>query len=80
MLRLFGLDPPGAEREAYSEAELKMLVHRSTEPGEIEADEREMLYKVFDFAEKEAAGRDGAAPARWSRSRSTCRPTRRSRR
>ena len=32
-----------------------MLVHRSTETGEIEADEREMLYKVFDFAEKEAA-------------------------
>jgi CBS domain containing-hemolysin-like protein len=55
VLRLFGLDPPGAEREAYSEAELKMLVHRSTETGEIEADEREMLYKVFDFAEKEAA-------------------------
>jgi putative hemolysin len=55
VLSLFGLDPPGAEREAYSEAELKMLVHRSTETGEIEADEREMLYKVFDFAEKEAA-------------------------
>jgi CBS domain containing-hemolysin-like protein len=55
VLALFGLDPPGAEREAYSEAELKMLVHRSTETGEIEADEREMLYKVFDFAEKEAA-------------------------
>jgi putative hemolysin len=54
VLALFGLDPPGAEREAYSEAELKMLVHRSTETGEIEADEREMLYKVFDFAEKEA--------------------------
>ena len=55
VLRLFGLEPPGAERETYSEAELKMLVSRSTETGEIEADEREMLYKVFDFAEKEAA-------------------------
>jgi putative hemolysin len=55
VLRLFGLDPPGAERETYSEAELKMLVSRSTETGEIEVDEREMLYKVFDFAEKEAA-------------------------
>ena len=32
-----------------------MLVHRSTETGEIELDEREMLYKVFDFAEKEAS-------------------------
>jgi len=55
VLGLFGMKPPGAEREAYSEAELKMLVHRSTETGEIELDEREMLYKVFDFAEKEAA-------------------------
>jgi CBS domain containing-hemolysin-like protein len=55
VLRLFGLEPPGAERETYTEAELKLLVSRSTETGEIEADEREMLYKVFDFAEKEAA-------------------------
>jgi putative hemolysin len=55
VLRLFGLEPPGAERDIYTEAELKLLVPRSTETGEIEHDEREMLYKVFDFAEKEAA-------------------------
>jgi magnesium and cobalt exporter, CNNM family len=55
VLGIFGMQPPGAEREAYTEAELKMLVHRSTETGEIEHDEREMLYKVFDFAEKEAS-------------------------
>ena len=32
-----------------------MLLEVSTEHGEIETDEREMLYKVFDFAEKEVA-------------------------
>jgi putative hemolysin len=54
-LRLLGLEPPGAEDTAYSEAELKMLLSRSTEHGELQADEQEMLYKVFDFADKEVA-------------------------
>ena len=49
------VDPTFTEGEAHSEAELKMLLEVSTEHGEIEKDEREMLYKVFDFAEKEAA-------------------------
>src|SRR5919202_478605 len=55
VLRLLGLDPPGAETEVHSEAELKMLLNVSTERGEIEQDEQEMLYKVFDFADKEAS-------------------------
>ena len=54
VLRAFGLEPPGAEGEVHSEAELKMLVPASTEHGEIEQQEQEMLYKVFDFADKEA--------------------------
>jgi putative hemolysin len=54
-LRVLGMEPPGAEGTAYSEAELKMLLSRSTEHGELEADEQEMLYKVFDFADKEVA-------------------------
>ncbi|HEY6584172.1 MAG TPA: hemolysin family protein [Gaiellaceae bacterium] len=55
-LRLLGLEPPGAEDAAvHSEAELKMLLSRSTEHGELEAEEQEMLYKVFDFADKEVA-------------------------
>jgi putative hemolysin len=54
VLRTFGLEPPGADTDVYSEAELKMLVSRSTEHGEIEAGEQEMLYKVFAFADKEA--------------------------
>ena len=41
--------------EVYSEAELKMLLSRSTEEGELEQQEQEMLYKVFDFADKEVS-------------------------
>jgi putative hemolysin len=53
ILRVLGLQPPGAEGAVHSEAELKMLLSTSTEHGEIELEEQEMLYKVFDFAEKE---------------------------
>lgn len=55
VLRLMGLEPPGAESEAHSEAELKMLVRTSTESGELAHGEQEMLYKVFDFADKEVS-------------------------
>jgi CBS domain containing-hemolysin-like protein len=54
-LRVLGLEPPGAEGAPLSEAELRMLLSRSTEEGEIEEEEQEMLYKVFDFADKEVA-------------------------
>jgi len=54
VLKLFGLSP-GGELEVHSEAELKMLVSASTEHGEIEQGEQEMLYKVFAFADKEVA-------------------------
>ena len=55
VLRWLGLQPPGAENEVLSEAELRMVVSQSTRGGEIEVQEQEMLYKVFDFADKEAA-------------------------
>jgi putative hemolysin len=55
VLRVFGLKPPGGDMEVYSEAELKMLLSRSREEGEIEQQEQEMLYKVFDFADKEVS-------------------------
>jgi len=55
ILRLLKLEPPGAESEAHSEAELRMLLSSSAEQGEIERGEQEMLYKVFDFADKEVA-------------------------
>ncbi len=53
--RAIGVDPAKTEGEAHSEAELRMLLEMSTEHGEIEQGEREMLYKVFDFADKEAS-------------------------
>ena len=55
ILRAMGMEPPGAEGDVHSEAELKMLLDRSKRHGEIEQEEQEMLYKVFDFADKEAA-------------------------
>jgi putative hemolysin len=53
--RLIGIDPDYTEGDVHSEAELKMLLEVSSQRGEIEQDEREMLYKVFDFADKEAS-------------------------
>jgi CBS domain containing-hemolysin-like protein len=55
ILRVIGMEPPGAETAPYSEAELKMLLDRSTRHGEIEEEEQEMISKVFDFGDKEAA-------------------------
>ncbi len=55
ILRALRLEPPGAEHDAHSEAELRMLLSSSAEQGEIEHGEQEMLYKVFDFADKEVS-------------------------
>jgi len=53
ILSALHMEPPGAEGEVHSEAELKMLLDRSQEHGEIEPEEQEMVTKVFDFADKE---------------------------
>jgi CBS domain containing-hemolysin-like protein len=55
VLRAFGVEPPGAEREAMSEAELRMLLSRSSEQGEIEHEEQQMIDKVFVFGDKDVA-------------------------
>jgi CBS domain containing-hemolysin-like protein len=55
VLRVLNLEPPGAETDAMSEAELRMLLTRSSLHGEIELEERGMIEKVFDFADKDAA-------------------------
>jgi putative hemolysin len=55
VLKGLGLEPPGPDDDVHSEAELKMLLSRSTEHGEFEQQEQEMLYKVFDFADKEVS-------------------------
>src|SRR5919201_465959 len=44
-LRSLGLEPPGPDDDVHSEAEIKMLLSRSREHGEIEQEEQEMLYK-----------------------------------
>jgi CBS domain containing-hemolysin-like protein len=55
VLRLLGLEEPGAEREPLSEAELRMLLSRSSQEGEIEHEEQQMIDKVFVFGDKDAA-------------------------
>jgi CBS domain containing-hemolysin-like protein len=55
VLRALGLEEPGAEREPLSEAELRMLLSRSSQEGEIEHEEQQMIDKVFVFGDKEAA-------------------------
>jgi magnesium and cobalt exporter, CNNM family len=55
ILRSFGVEPPGAERDVHSEAELRMLVSRSTQEGQIDESERELIDKVFVFGDKDVA-------------------------
>ena len=55
VLHIFGVEPPGAERDVLSEAELRMLVSRSQREGEIEVGEQQMIDKVFVFGDKDAA-------------------------
>jgi putative hemolysin len=49
--RMFGIEPAPAGVVAHTEDDIRMIVAQTPE---IEADERELLYKVFDFADKEA--------------------------
>ncbi len=51
--RLFGVEPAPAGVIAADEAEIRMMVAAAEDTGAIEEQEEEMLYKVFDFADKE---------------------------
>jgi putative hemolysin len=51
---LFGIQPAPAGIVAHSEEDIRMIVAVAEDTGVIEQAEEEMLYKVFDFAEKEA--------------------------
>jgi magnesium and cobalt exporter, CNNM family len=55
VLHALGLESPGAERDPLSEAELRMLLSRSSAEGEIEHEEQQMIDKVFVFGDKDAA-------------------------
>ena len=50
IVRLAGLDGTSGHAMVHSEEELKMLVTASLEAGVLEAQEQQMLHRVFDFA------------------------------
>jgi putative hemolysin len=52
--RLFGIEPAPAGIVAHSEEDIRMIVAQAGQSGVVEEAEQEMLYKVFDFADKEA--------------------------
>jgi putative hemolysin len=52
--RLFGIQPAPAGVVAHTEEDIRMIVAQAGETGVVEETEQEMLYKVFDFADKEA--------------------------
>ena len=51
--RLFGIEPAPAGIVAQSEEDIRLIVGAAEDTGVIEEAEEEMLYKVFDFADKE---------------------------
>ncbi|MDQ3949980.1 MAG: hemolysin family protein [Gemmatimonadota bacterium] len=53
--RLFGIRPAAAGVIAHTEDDIRMIVATAEESGVIEEAEEEMLYKVFDFADKEVS-------------------------
>jgi magnesium and cobalt exporter, CNNM family len=52
--RLFGIEPAPAGVVAHTEEDIRMIVAQAEDTGVIQEVEEEMLYKVFDFADKEA--------------------------
>jgi putative hemolysin len=50
---LFGIKPAPAGVVAHTEEDIRMIVAQAEDTGEIKSAEEEMLYKVFDFADKE---------------------------
>jgi putative hemolysin len=54
VLRVFRVKPAPAGMIAFTRDDIRQSVAAAEDSGEIETAEEEMLYKVFDFAEKEA--------------------------
>jgi putative hemolysin len=52
--RLFGIRPAPAGELAHTEEDIRHIVAGAVDAGVIATTEEEMLYKVFDFADKEA--------------------------
>jgi len=55
VLHVLGVKPAPAGMIAFTREDIRHSVAAAEDVGEIETAEEEMLYKVFDFAEKEAA-------------------------
>ena len=55
VLRVLGIRPAPAGMIAFTREDIRQSVAAAEDVGEIQTAEEEMLYKVFDFAEKEAA-------------------------
>ena len=53
LTRPFGIAPPPAGVAVETEQDIRLMVAQAEEAGVIEEAEEEMLYKVFDFADKE---------------------------
>ena len=53
--KLFGIQPAPAGVVAHTEQDIRMIVAQAEDTGVIKEAEEEMLYKVFDFADKEVA-------------------------
>ena len=53
VLRICGVDPKSGD-EPISEEEIRTIVNASSEDGEIEDDERELIHKIFDFTDATA--------------------------
>jgi putative hemolysin len=51
--RLFGIQPAPAGVVAHTEEDIRHIVAAAEDTGVIEEAEEEMLYKIFDFADKE---------------------------
>ena len=51
--RMFGIQPAPAGVIAHTEEDIRMIVAQAEDTGVIKEAEEEMLYKVFDFADKE---------------------------
>jgi putative hemolysin len=52
--RLFGIQPAPSGVVTHTEEDIKMIVAEGRRSGAVEPAEQELIYKVFDFAEKEA--------------------------
>ena len=50
-VRLFGLHPSGEHASVYTEQELRHLVDISQQSGHLKPDERQLLQRVFEFAD-----------------------------